>query len=84
VTIFFFFKSPEFWYSHGKILVKKKHTPVGEIENPEFWYGRSKILVKKNYTPGVKKKIQIFFKNFKKNYFFSKVLNFGTVAVKFW
>ena len=32
----------------GKILVKKKHTPVCEIENSKFWYGRSKILVKKN------------------------------------
>ena len=44
-----------------KILVKKKHTPVCEIENPEFWSHRGKILVKKNYTPGVKKKFQNFF-----------------------
>ena len=33
-------KSPEFWYGCGKILVKKKHTPVC----PEFWYCLSVCL----------------------------------------
>ena len=40
-------KNPEFWYGRGKILVKKKETPVCT----EFWYGCSKILVKKKQPP---------------------------------
>jgi hypothetical protein len=68
-------KIPEFWYGRRKILVKKKDLLVCKI--PKFWYGHGKILVKKNYTPSVKKNFEIFF-------FFSKTLNFGMVAVKFW
>ena len=49
-------ENPKFWSRRGKILVKKKHTPVCEIENPEFWSRRGKIPVKKNYTLGCEKK----------------------------
>ena len=55
-----------------------------EIKNPEFWSHRGKILVKKNYTPEMKKKIK---KNSNFSLFlisFTKVLNFGPIAVKFW
>jgi hypothetical protein len=44
-------ENPKFWSRRGKILVKKKHTPVCEIENPELWSCRGKILVKKKHTP---------------------------------
>ena len=70
--------------------MKKKHTPVCEIENPEFWYGLGKILVKKKHPPVCEIENPEFWYGrgkilVKRNtLLFSKPLNFGMVAVKFW